>query len=121
MNKTQFNQNYNVFITALANSTGTYNPNAITINSITFGSVIINGAFAPSAQSGTSAANSQFQSFQSALSTNSSIGGMSILSSSVQVAGGTIIVDSSSSSIGIILGVCIPVAVISNFYYYMIF
>ena len=77
--------------------------------------MIIDGAFAPSAQSGTAAANSQFQSFQSALSVNSNIAGMSIISSSVYVAGGTINYES-SSNIGIILGICIPIGVISIFF-----
>ena len=61
-NQTVFNKNYYSLVTNLASSIGSSNPNLITIIGITFGSVIIDGGVAPTAISGTLAANQQYSS-----------------------------------------------------------
>ena len=53
VNQSTFNQNYYSFLTQLADMVGSSNTNVVTINSISFGSVIINGALSPTGGSGT--------------------------------------------------------------------
>lgn len=52
-NITTFNRNYYSFLTTLSNTIGSTNPNAITILSISEGSVIIQGGAGPTGVSGT--------------------------------------------------------------------
>jgi hypothetical protein len=61
-NQTVFNKNYYTFITNLASSIGSSDPNVITVTGITFSSVIIDGGVAPTATSGTLQANQQYSS-----------------------------------------------------------
>lgn len=59
-----------------------------------------------------------YSSISTLLGENSQIAGMSVLSSSVTVNGGTIPDDNNSSSgpnLGLILGICIPVGIIRKF------
>lgn len=56
-NLTTFNQNYYSFLLALTSSIGGSNPNAITILSISSGSVIVQGGAGPSGGSGSKQAN----------------------------------------------------------------
>ena len=108
-----FNTNYFSFIQALSSAIGTSDSSIVSIAAITFGSVIINGGLAPTTSSGTIESNLQYSDFQSALSQNSNIAGMSITSSSIEVEGGSINYD--KVDLGLILGICIPVGVLSNF------
>lgn len=80
-----FNTNYFSFIQALSIAIGTINPNVVSITSITYGSVIINGAIAPTTPSGTIESNLQYTDFQSVLSVNNNIAGMPITSASISV------------------------------------
>lgn len=75
---TTFNQNYYNFIVALSNAIGTNNPNAITILSITGGSVVVQGGAGPSGTSGSQQAYNQFSSLDATLSQNNQIAGMII-------------------------------------------
>lgn len=109
-----FNQNYYNFILALAQSMGVSNPNVISINGITFGSVIVAGAAAPTKSSATQSVSQQYNSFDATLSTNSNIAGMKVGSSSITIIGGTIEYD--TVNLALILGICIPVGVLRNFF-----
>lgn len=73
-----FNQNYYSFILALSNALGNSDSNSITILSITQGSVIVAGGAGPTGESGTKQVNQQYNSFDSLLSTNGQIAGMTI-------------------------------------------
>ncbi len=111
---TTFNQNYYNFILALSNAIGNSNPNAITILAITGGSVVVQGGAGPTGGSGSEQANSEYSSLDSALSKNNNIAGMPIGESSVSVVGGS--VDFKKVNLALILGICIPVGVLCNFY-----
>ncbi len=114
-NITTFNQNYYNFILALTNAISALTPNAITITSITSGSVVVAGGAGPSGASGTKTANQQFSSLDATLSANNQIAGMPIGESSVTVVGGSI--DYKEVNLALILGICIPVGVLRTFFY----
>lgn len=110
-----FNQNYFNFILVLTNAVGAFTTNAITITSITPGSVVVEGGVGPTASSGTKLANQQFSSLDATLSRNNQIAGMPIGDSSVTVNGG--IIDYKEVNLALILGICIPVGILRNFLY----
>jgi hypothetical protein len=111
---TTFNQNYYTFILALTGAIKGSNPNTITILSVAEGSVLVAGGAGPTGGSGTQQANNEYSSLDSALSTNSQIAGMTIGQSAVTVVGGT--VDYKKVNLALILGICIPVGVLCNFF-----
>lgn len=63
-----FNENYYKLILQLAKALGTINANAISINLIKLGSVIVEGSASPSGESGTQESTEEFYNFESALS-----------------------------------------------------
>lgn len=95
---------------ALTGTISATTPNAITILSITPGSVVVLGGAGPSAMSGTKQANEQFSNLEATLSSNNVIANMFIGESSVIVIGGSI--DYKDLNLGLILGICIPVGVL---------
>lgn len=108
-----FNQNYLSFLNALTNSINGPNSNIITITTITTGSVIVTGQAAPAGASSSKQVNQEYNSFDASLATNNQLAGMTVGGSTVTVVGGT--VDYSEINLALILGICIPVAVLSNF------
>lgn len=102
------------FLTALTNAINGVNSNAITISSIILGSVVVAGQAAPTGASGTQTSNQQYSSLDSSLAANNQLAGMQIISSTVTVVGGSI--DYSTVNLALILGICIPVGVLSNIF-----
>jgi hypothetical protein len=99
----------------LANAlTSNGDTDSVTVFSITFGSVVTSGAAQPSATSGTKDANSQYSSLDATLAENNEIAGMTIVDSSVTVVGGS--VDYNDVDLALILGICIPVGILRNFF-----
>lgn len=89
----------------------------ITLDSIRFGSVILSGSADPYQNSGDPNSAIYFQNLANAISANNQLGGLIIGSSSVSVTGGSITSnESSNSSLGLILGISIPLGVLCNFY-----
>lgn len=79
-----FEQKYMVFIEALAKAAKIIDINGITLNSITAGSVILEGSVAPEAASGTAEAGNQLEGLKTALQ-GTEIEGMPVGSSSIMV------------------------------------
>lgn len=73
-----------VFIEALAKAAKIIDINGITLNSITAGSVILEGSVAPEAASGTAEAGNQLEGLKTALQ-GTEIEGMPVGSSSIMV------------------------------------
>lgn len=112
---TNFNQKYLAFLQALANAFGAPNIDSITMNAITTGSVVIGGAASPNGNSGSSQATTEFNGLQTGIAANGNIAGMPITSSSTQVIGGTLS-PTQSNNLGLILGICIPIGVLRNWF-----
>ena len=104
------------FIAALAKAAKINDTNGITLNSITAGSVILEGNVAPEAASGTAESGTQLEGLRTALQ-GTEIEGMPVGSSSILVEQGVAGVDESGNKnmLPIILGICIPIGVLSNF------
>lgn len=111
-----FNKNYYNFIQALTSAIKSSNFDTITILGITQGSVVVEGGAGPAGGSGTQQAYNEYSSLDAALSANTQIAGMTIGQSSVTVVGGT--VDYKKVNLALILGICIPVGVLCNFFSY---
>ncbi len=112
---TTFNQNYLSFLQTLANAFQAPNIDSITMNSIVSGSIMITAAASPPANSGSSQSRSQFNGLQGAIAANGNIAGMPITSSAAQVVGGSLS-PAQSSNLALILGICIPVGVLCNYF-----
>lgn len=111
--QTTFNTNYFSFLLALAQALGSTETNIVTIFSISFGSVVVQGAVNPSAGSATKSANNQYSSLYATVAKNNNIAGMAIVDSSVTVNGGSI--DYDDVDLALILGICIPVGILCTF------
>lgn len=110
---TEFEEKYMQFIEALAKAAKIIDINGITLNSITAGSVILEGNVAPEAASGTAESGSQLEGLRTALQA-AEIEGMPVGSSSIMVEQGVAGVEESSGKnmLPIILGICIPIGVL---------
>lgn len=115
-NLTTFYNNYQAFLQALVG------PNAslqeLTLASIVSGSVNVTGTVSTSSQSNSNAAGTQFYALQDTLK-SSSIAGMPIASSYVAPNGGIVPpaptpTPDTTNNLALILGICIPLAVISK-------
>lgn len=84
---TVFEEKYMSFILALASAARISDINGITLNSITAGSVILEGNVAPEAASGTAEAGTQLEGLKTALQSGE-IEGMPVGSSSIVVEDG---------------------------------
>ena len=113
-NLTTFYNNYEQFLSAIAQSQDTSQINVTTLTSITSGSVIIKGNVTTLAKSNSNEASTQFNSLNSVLSSGSDIANMPITASDVEANGGEIPSSSSGPNLAIILGVCIPLGIIST-------
>ena len=82
-----FYQNYQTFLTDLANVVS-LDIGSISLDTITSGSVQVAGQLSTASSPGTSVSQSQFSNLQSTVAANSSIGGMAVISSSVNANGG---------------------------------
>jgi hypothetical protein len=107
-----------VMIEAFAAALGVADSNAITITSITEGSVDLDGNAAPTGAPGSSEAGSQLVGL-TALIKSGNIAGMDVGSSTIIVEDGTVaeipVEEEKSNVLAIVLGICIPIAVLSNF------
>lgn len=117
----QFYLNYMVLLAQLAGGIGSTDSNAITFDNIVEGSVNLDGSAAPTGAPGSSEAANQLSSLSSLVSSGS-LAGMVVGSSSIVVAEGTVgsVTTNNGSDtpvLAIVLGVCIPVTVISNLFH----
>ena len=101
---------------ALIAASGGSNTNSISLANIKQGSAIVTGNVDPTATSGTSSSSSQFNGMLTALASGFTIGGMQITGSSMTVVGGFVPASATTDSLGLILGICIPIGILSNFY-----
>lgn len=130
-NLTVFYDNYQAFLLALLNPITTQNLQFVTLNSITYGSVNVSsgalgatqqavnvtGIVSTNQQPETNAAGSQFYGLQNSLNSGS-IAGMSIITSLVTYNGGGIPPPASQTNLALILGICIPLGIISKYIFY---
>lgn len=111
---TTFYSNYNAFLLSLASQVQSQNIQAVSITSITSGSVYVSGNLTTTATSQSNDATSQYNNLQSLFS-QSSIAGMPILNSNIYVNNGSINQSSSGPNLALILGICIPIGIIGTF------
>jgi hypothetical protein len=112
-----FETNYMIMIEAFAAALQVADSNAITIAKITGGSVDLDGSAAPTGAPGSSEAGNQLASL-SALVKSGNIAGMTIGASTIIVEEGTVAVveeGSKTNVLAIVLGICIPIGVLSKF------
>lgn len=115
-NLTFFYENYAKFLNSIGNDVGNNNVNVVTMNGINSGSVIANGNVTTTVSSNSNQATNQYNSLQNTFLSGNSIGGMPITSSSLSVNGGSIIQPSTGPNLALILGITIPLGILSNFY-----
>lgn len=118
-----FYNNYQSFLVALVGSNSNFQ--TVTLSSIVSGSVNVTGTISTNQASGSNAAGTQFYSLQSTLS-QSTIAGMPIITGNVAPNGGTVppqptpnpnpppTPPSGNNNLALILGICIPLGVISK-------
>jgi hypothetical protein len=108
-----FYSNYQGFLNALVGSNAYFKE--VTLTSIVSGSVNVTGTVSTSYPSGSNAAGTQFYTLQDVLKA-STIAGMPISSSYVAPNGGSVPPNTnpSTNNLALILGICIPLAVISK-------
>lgn len=111
-----FNRNYFSLIISLTKAIGRTNSNSVTVLGIKEGSVDLDGGVAPSGESGSTDAGSQLGAL-GALLNSGSLAGMGVGSASVTVEGGAATAttgnnNTSSNTVGIILGIVIPIVVL---------
>ena len=111
-----FYTKYYNFLEAIAGSQQTNQINITTLLNITEGSVVVKGNITTSTTSDSNEASVQFENLTSVLSAGS-IAGMDIIRSDISPNGGTVPSDS-GPNLALILGICIPLAVISNLFLY---
>lgn len=114
---------YQNFLQALADAiTEGGNINLVSVNSITQGSTILNAQIITDANSGSNLADQQFTALQQLTESGSSIAGMNVESSQLSVNGGTAVPDEtgSSTNLGLILGICIPVGVLRTYFFILV-
>lgn len=114
-----FEANYVTLIEIFAAALGVTDTNAITINLIAEGSVNLDGSAAPSAAAGSSQAASQFASLSNLINSGN-VAGMSVGASSLIVqdgAVGSLPEESKVNVLAIVLGICIPIGVLSNLFH----
>lgn len=99
-------------IIALALNPSATTSESITISTISFGSVIVGGSGDPNSDSGSSQSAQDFANIAAILGVNGNIAGMSIASSTISTTGGTLGSTETNSSLGLILGICIPVGLL---------
>lgn len=115
-NQTEFYSNYGSLLTALVGPLNNNNNiGAVTVTSITTGNnSIITGTLSTTQQPYTSGVSTQYYSLTSLLG-GSTIGNMNIQSYSLEASNGEDFSNGSNGpNLGLILGICIPILIISN-------
>lgn len=110
-----FNLNFFKFLRVFAGAVKG-KTNAITCNSIKEGSVDLEGSAAPSADPGSAEAADQLQALNDVIKSGE-IAGMSVAESQLVVEEGSVGSSTSKDNVvGIVLGICIPIGVLRNFF-----
>ena len=110
-----FYDNYYQFLLDLVDPLETTNVEPVSINSIVPSSVNINGTISTVQQSGSNQVGNEYYGIENVLS-GSSVAGMPVISYTLTSQGGDIPDQGSGVNVlAIVLGICIPVGIISNF------
>jgi hypothetical protein len=105
------------FLRAIVAFLGSSNTNSFSMDSCKSGSTNLIMSGDPAGGAGSTQASAQFAALSAALAAGGTIAGISVLSSSVSVVGGTVPAPyGSTTNLGLILGICIPIGIISKSY-----